>query len=36
MEFFRLFAHEIAARKQMKEDYKIDRIRCRTVKFAAG
>jgi len=36
MEFFRLLTHEIAASKRMKEDYEIDGIRCRTVKFAAG
>ena len=36
MVFFRVLAHEIAACKCMKEDYAIDGIRRRTVKFAAG
>jgi len=33
---FRLLAHEVAACKRTKENYEIDGIRCRIVKFAAG
>jgi len=36
MALFRLLAHEVAACKQTKEDYEIDGIRSRTVKFAAS